>query len=72
MTTIVKHLASSSRISSVDLSNPVFGKECSDHMFTASYENGQWVNPEITFTDLEETYGGGSRGTVENTYVHIS
>lgn len=47
MTTIVKHLAASSRISSVDLTNPVFGKECSDHMFTADYENGQWVNPEI-------------------------
>ena len=47
MTTIVKHLASSSRISSVDLSNPVFGKECSDHMFTAEYNNGQWNNPQI-------------------------
>jgi hypothetical protein len=32
----------------------------------------QWVNPEIKFTDLEETYGGGGAGTAENTYVHIS
>ena len=32
----------------------------------------QWVNPEITFTDLEETYGGGGVGPTENVYVHVS
>jgi hypothetical protein len=32
----------------------------------------EWVNPVITFTDLEETYGGTGGGTAENIYAHIS
>jgi len=53
MSTIAKQLSASSRISSVDLTNPVFGKECSDHMFTADYENGKWVNSAIVpFADI--------------------
>jgi hypothetical protein len=32
----------------------------------------KWSNPQINFTDLEETYGGGAGGTVENSYVHVS
>lgn len=47
MIEIAKKLTSSSRLSSVDLSNPEFGKHCSDHMFCAEYAEGKWMNPQI-------------------------
>ncbi|MFM1793684.1 MAG: hypothetical protein RL642_69 [Bacteroidota bacterium] len=47
MIEIAKKLVNSSRVSSVDMTNPEFGKHCSDHMFTAEYVNGVWVNPTI-------------------------
>lgn len=47
MIEIVKHLTSTSRRTTLDLSNPEFGKDCSDHMFSADYENGQWTNAQI-------------------------
>ena len=47
MIEIAKYHSDISRISSVDLSNPEFGKECSDHMFSAYFENNSWVQPEI-------------------------
>lgn len=54
MIEIVKHLSSTSRLASLDLSNPEFGKECSDHMFTAEYEGGQWTKFQIVpFGNLE-------------------
>jgi len=36
-----------SRISEIDFDHLDFGKYVSDHMFTATYENGEWQNPEI-------------------------
>ena len=47
MIEIVKHLSSTSRLASLDLSNPEFGKECSDHMFSAEYEDGHWTKFQI-------------------------
>ncbi len=37
----------SSRINEVDFNNLPFGKEFSDHMFTAEYSNGSWSNFKI-------------------------
>ncbi len=37
----------SSRINEVDFNNLQFGKEFSDHMFTAEYSNGVWSNFQI-------------------------
>lgn len=37
----------SSKLPKVDLSNPVFGKVYSDHMFIADYRNGQWDDLRI-------------------------
>lgn len=51
---IAQKLTSVSRIHSVDFTNPEFGKDCSDHMFCAEYENGEWTNPCIVpFGNLE-------------------
>lgn len=36
-----------SRLESVDFDNLVFGREFSDHMFIAEYENGEWIDPRI-------------------------
>src|SRR5688572_6164213 len=36
-----------SRIASVDFDNLPFGKVCTDHMFSADYINGEWVNAKI-------------------------
>ena len=36
-----------SRIGEVDPSNIQFGKNYSDHMLVAHYENGEWLQPEI-------------------------
>lgn len=36
-----------SRLSEVDFSNIVFGKEFSDHMFVMDYENGAWKDARI-------------------------
>lgn len=47
MIEIAKKLTSVSRLPSIDLTNPEFGKDCSDHMFCAEYDHGSWVNPEI-------------------------
>lgn len=47
MIDIAKRQTSASRLATTDLSNPEFGKHCSDHMFRAVFENGQWNNPEI-------------------------
>ena len=46
-------LTQNSRINSVDFSNLEFGKNISDHMLVAIYENGKWGEPEIMpFGDL--------------------
>lgn len=37
----------SSRLSEVDLENPVFGKSYSDHMFVADYKDGEWKDLQI-------------------------
>ena len=53
MIEIARKLTSSSRLPSIDLTNPEFGKDCSDHMFCATYRNGEWTNPEIVpFGDI--------------------
>ena len=53
MIEIAKKLTSASRLPSIDLTNPEFGKDCSDHMFCAAYQNGEWSNPEIVpFGDI--------------------
>jgi branched-chain amino acid aminotransferase len=53
MIDIAKKLSVTSRISSVNFANPEFGKDCSDHMFKAVYQNGEWTNPEIVpFGDI--------------------
>lgn len=53
MIEIAKKLSATSRISSVNFANPEFGKDCSDHMFKAVYQNGEWTNPEIVpFGDI--------------------
>jgi branched-chain amino acid aminotransferase len=36
-----------SRIGTVDFDNLVFGKNISDHMFVADYEDGKWHNPRV-------------------------
>lgn len=36
-----------SKLKNVDLDNPVFGKEYSDHMFIADFENGEWKDLRI-------------------------
>lgn len=36
-----------SRINEVDFHNIKFGTICSDHMFTADYINGEWINYQI-------------------------
>ena len=38
---------SASRLSQIDFSNLPFGKNFSDHMFTADYEDGEWKNLQI-------------------------
>ncbi|MEY3436763.1 MAG: hypothetical protein RL335_1219 [Bacteroidota bacterium] len=54
MMVINQKLTTSSRIHSVDFTNPEFGKDCTDHMFCAEYENGEWTNPRIIpFGNLE-------------------
>lgn len=46
-------LTTASRITSVDFSSLEFGKNISDHMLVAIYENGAWGEPEIMpFGDL--------------------
>jgi len=46
-------LTSHSRLSQVDFNNLEFGKNISDHMLVAVYENGKWGEPEIMpFGDL--------------------
>lgn len=47
MIEIAKKPSVVSRISSVNLANPEFGKDCSDHMFNSTYSNGEWQNLEI-------------------------
>jgi len=37
----------SSRLPEIDFNNIPFGKEFSDHMFIADYQDGQWTNPRI-------------------------
>lgn len=42
-----------SRLNEVDFDNIPFGKQYSDHMFVAEYENGEWSNMRIEpFADL--------------------
>lgn len=42
-----------SRINEVDLQNPAFGREFTDHMFIVDYENDAWINPRIVpFGDM--------------------
>ena len=41
-------LTKNSRLTQIDWENLPFGKIFSDHMFCMEYENGQWVNQEIT------------------------
>lgn len=54
MIEIAKKLTSASRIHSIDFTNPEFGKDCTDHMFSAEYMNGAWQNPSIIpFGNLE-------------------
>lgn len=54
MIEIAQKRTTASRIHSVDLSNPEFGKDCTDHMFSAEYINGTWQNPSIIpFGNLE-------------------
>lgn len=36
-----------SRLTEIDFNNLKFGREFSDHMFVAKYENGKWGNAEI-------------------------
>lgn len=36
-----------SKLPGVDFNNIVFGKQFSDHMFTADYKNGEWTNLKI-------------------------
>jgi len=38
---------SASRLSQIDFSNLPFGRNFSDHMFTADYEDGEWKNLQI-------------------------
>lgn len=38
---------SHSRIGEVDIENPAFGKEFTDHMFIVDYENGEWKDARI-------------------------
>lgn len=40
-------LTSNSRINEVDLENPGFGTNFSDHMLAVNYKNGQWQQPVI-------------------------
>ncbi|MTI33123.1 branched-chain amino acid aminotransferase [Xanthovirga aplysinae] len=43
-----------SRIDQVDFDNIVFGRNFSDHMFTADYKNGEWANFQIVpYQDLK-------------------
>jgi branched-chain amino acid aminotransferase len=42
MIEIVKEMSTTSRLASIDLTNPEFGKDCSDHMFSAEYQEGRW------------------------------
>ncbi len=45
---------SESKISTVDFSNIVFGKQFSDHMFVADYKDGKWSNLKIVpFAPIE-------------------
>lgn len=37
-----------SKLSEVDFNNITFGKQFSDHMFTADYKNGEWTNLKIS------------------------
>jgi len=46
-TEFVVNKVENSRISEVDLTNVQFGKNYSDHMLIAYYENGAWKQPEI-------------------------
>lgn len=46
-TEIVVKKTENSRINEVDLTNVQFGKNYSDHMLIAYYENGEWKQPEI-------------------------
>ncbi|MCO6498883.1 MAG: branched-chain amino acid aminotransferase [Vicingus serpentipes] len=39
--------ATKSKISEIDFNNITFGKQFSDHMFTADYKNGEWQNFKI-------------------------
>lgn len=39
--------AGQSVVSKVDFKNLKFGETFSDHMFTAEYKNGEWINPVI-------------------------
>lgn len=54
MIAIEKKLTSASRLASVNMEQPEFGKECADHMFSAEYQNGEWKDPQIIpFGNLE-------------------
>lgn len=47
------NLTSNSRINQIDFNNLEFGKDISDHMLVAIYDNGVWGEPEIMpFGDL--------------------
>ena len=46
-TEFVVNKVENSRINEVDLTNVQFGKNYSDHMLIAYYENGAWKQPEI-------------------------
>ena len=37
-----------SKLSEINLNNPAFGKDFSDHMFIADYKDGEWQNLKIT------------------------
>jgi branched-chain amino acid aminotransferase len=47
MPEIIIQPTNNSRISQVDFSNIVFGKEFADHMFIVDYEEGVWKDPRI-------------------------
>jgi len=47
MTSISYSLTPISTLKPEFLANPEFGKQCSDHMFCASFQNGQWSNHRI-------------------------
>jgi branched-chain amino acid aminotransferase len=50
-----------SRIESIDFKNIQFGKVFSDHMFSATYKDGQWGDPQIIpFADIPMNPGMSS------------